>query len=97
MTDMGGGEGGLVWRASPFTRGEEERSGVMPIHELYLLQPGVQPSQITLYHHQYYGAVSNARADHSGARSSCSALSWGCHFLTNQVLDLHKYSFAHTV
>ncbi len=28
----------------------EEGSGVMPIRELYLLQPGVQPNQITLRH-----------------------------------------------
>ena len=39
---------------------KEEGSGVVPIHELYLLQPGVQPTQIAPRHHQYYGAVPNA-------------------------------------
>ena len=29
----------------------------MPIRELCLLQPGVQPNQIAPHHHQHYGAV----------------------------------------
>ena len=71
----------------------------MPIRELYLLQPGVQPNQIALRHHQYYGAVSNARADQSGARSSCLIILLGLSVpftLTNQVLDIHECSFART-
>ena len=53
----------------------EEGSGVMPISELYLLQPGVQPNQIIApRHHQYYGAVPNAQADQSGTRSPCSII-----------------------
>ena len=46
----------------PLHKREEEGSGVVRIHELYLLQPkGVQPNQIALCHHQYYGAVPNAQ------------------------------------
>ncbi len=55
----------------------EEESGVMPIHELYLLQPGLQPNQIAPRHQQIndYGAVPNARADQSDARASYSIIS----------------------
>ena len=43
----------------PLHKKEEEGSGIMPIRELYLLQPGVQPNQIAPRHHQYYEAVPN--------------------------------------
>ena len=43
-----------------------EGSGVMPIHKLYLLQPGVQPNQIAL---NIMGCPT-CTSDQSGARSS---------------------------
>jgi hypothetical protein len=44
---------------NPSLAGQPLHKG-LPIRELYLLQPGVQPNQIAPRHHQYYGAVPNA-------------------------------------
>ena len=39
----------------PLHKREEEGYGIVPMRELYLLQPGVQPNQIVPRHHHYYG------------------------------------------
>ena len=65
----------LSLAGQPLHKSGEEGSGVMPMCELYLLQPRVQPNQIAPCHHQYQGAVPNARADQSvglGSSTTCT-------------------------
>ncbi len=50
----------------------------MPIHELYLLQPGVQPMPIRSLHvitNNIMGLSQMRELTKSGARSSCSIIS----------------------